>query len=70
MDFRTDGKVYSNVGGIKETSTYALSGDTKIVFDGAPVFDIITLTPNSFIFHNKEIPGPVDFDEVTISLKK
>ncbi len=70
VDFRTDGKVYSDIGGFKDTSTYALSGDTKMIFDGTQVFDIITLTSNSFIFHNKETTGPSDFDEVTISLKR
>lgn len=70
VDFRTDGKVYTNIGGGKDTSTYALSGDTKIIFDGTLVFDIITLTANSFIFHNKETTGASDFSEVTITLKK
>ena len=68
VDFRTDGKVYTSIQGGQDTSTYTLSGDTKIVLDGTP-FDIITLTSNSFIFHNKEITGS-DFYEVTITLKK
>ena len=58
VDFRTDGKIYTNIGGGKDTSTYALSGDTKIVLDGTQVFDIITLTANSFIIYNKETTGP------------
>ncbi len=70
VDFRTDGKVYTNIGGEKDTSTYALSGDTKMIFDGTLVFDIITLTANSFIFYNKETTGASDFTEVTITLKK
>lgn len=69
VDFRADGKVYTTIQSEPDTSAYSLSGDTKIVFDGS-VFDIITLTSNSFIFHNKEITGPDDFYEVTITLKK
>jgi hypothetical protein len=70
VDFRTDGKVYSNIGGFTDTSTYALSGDTKIVLDGIHLYDIITLTANSFIIHNKETTAPSDFYEETIALKK
>ncbi len=69
VDFRTDGTLYSTFMGVQNTSTYTLSGDTKIIFDGTQVFDIITLTSNSSIFHNKEITGP-DFYEGTVTLKK
>lgn len=69
VDFRTDGKVYFDNGGINDTSTYTLSSDTKIVLD-TQVFDIITLTTNSFIFYEKTITGASDFDELTVTLKK
>ncbi len=70
VDFRTDGKVYSDVFGTKDTSGYILSGDTKIVLDGTEIFDIKTLTSNSFIIYNKEIFSSDEYDEVTISLKR
>ena len=70
VDFRTDGKVYSNIGGFTDTSAYALSGDTKIVLDAIHIYDIVTLTANSFIINNKETNGPSDFTEETITLKK
>ena len=57
MDFRNDGKVYSDVSGTKDTSTYSLSGDTKIVLGGTETFDIKTLSSNSFTIYNKEFWG-------------
>jgi len=70
LDFRSDGKVYSNIQGEADTSTYALSGDTKIVIEGFETFDITTLTANIFVLDNKEIIGGTDFDEETITLKR
>jgi len=67
VDFRTDFKVYSNIGGNKDTSTYGLLY-SQILLNGSQPFDVVTLTANSFVFHNKETNGS-DFDEVTISLK-
>lgn len=69
VDFRTDGTLFSAFMNVQNTSTYTLSGDTKIIFDGTQVFDIIKLTSNSFIFHSKEITGS-DYYEITITLKK
>lgn len=69
LDFRTDGKVYVSLFGSKDTSTYALSGDTKIVVDGVNIFDIKTLTENSFIIYQKDISGS-DFLEQTFTMKK
>ena len=69
LDFRADGKVYISIQSGQDTSTYTLSSDTKIVLDGTPS-DIITLTSNSFIIHDKEISGADDFHEATITLKK
>src|ERR1700692_3642906 len=60
IDFRTDGKVYSNIQGGADTSTYALSGDTKIVINGILNYDITTLTSNSFILHDKVSQGGTD----------
>jgi hypothetical protein len=70
LDFRTDGKVYSNIGGQADTSAYALSGDTKLIINGIQLFDITTLTSNSFILYAKETNGGSDFNEETITLKK
>jgi hypothetical protein len=69
LDFRSDGKVYVSLFGIKDTSIYALSGDTKIVIDGAVVYDIKTLTANSLIMYQKDISGS-DFFEQTFTMKK
>jgi hypothetical protein len=70
IDFRTDGKVYSNIQGGADTSTYALSGDTKIVINGTLNYDITTLTSSSLILHDMESTGGTDFQEETITLKK
>lgn len=69
LDFRADGKVYVSLFGIKDTSVYALSGDTKIVIDGAVVYDIKALTGNSFIMYQKDVYGS-DFFEQTFTMKK
>ena len=70
IDFRTDGKVYSNIQSVGDTSTYVLSGETKIVINGNLNYDITTLTSNSFILHEKENAGGTEFYEETITLKK
>jgi hypothetical protein len=71
IDFRADGKAYFNIIGTQDTDTlgYTVSGDTKIVFE-ATQFDIITLTSNLFIIHDKEVITGSDFTEETITLKK
>lgn len=69
LDFRADGKVYVSLFGMKDTSVYALSGDTKIVIDGTVIYDIKTLTANSFIMYQKDIYGS-DFFEQTFTMKK
>ncbi|MGH2648787.1 MAG: hypothetical protein ACRDE8_14515, partial [Ginsengibacter sp.] len=70
VDFRADGKVYSTIAGWSDTSAYTLSGDTKISIEGAATYDITTLTPNSFVLHDKENMGGSNFEEETLSLKK
>jgi hypothetical protein len=71
IDFRADGKAYFNIIGTGDMDTlaYTVSGDTKIEFEGTQ-FDIITLTSNSFILHDKEVIAGSDFFEETITLKK
>ena len=71
IDFRADGKAYFNIIGTGDMDTlaYTVSGDTKIEFEGTQ-FDIITLTPNLFVLHDKEIIAGSDFFEETITLKK
>ena len=76
LDFRTDGKVYVSLFGIKDTSTYALSGDKQIVIDRTVVYDIRAFTNNSLIMHQKDISYQpyalqgYDFFEQTITMKK
>jgi len=69
IEFRNDGKVYSNNQGQKDTTTYTLSGDTQIIIDQDQIYQIKTLTSNSFILYYKETQG-ADFSEETITLKK
>jgi hypothetical protein len=71
IDFRADGKAYFNIIGTGDMDTlaYTVSGDTKIEFEGTQ-FDIITLTSNSFVLHDKEVIAGSDFFEETITLKK
>lgn len=69
LDFRTDGKVYVSFFGTRDTSVYALSGDTKVVMDGSFILDIKTLTDNSFILYSKDVFG-ADYYEQTFTLKK
>jgi hypothetical protein len=69
LDFRADGKVYVSLFGTKDTSTYTLSGETKIIIDGASTYDIKTLTSNSFTIYQKDISGS-DFFEQTFTMKK
>ncbi len=70
IDFRTDGKVYTNIQGQPDTTNYSLSGDTKIVIDGNLNYEIKTLTSTSFVLHEKEVGTGTDFYEETLTLKK
>ena len=70
FDFRTDGKIYYSISGYKDTVTYNLPSDTKIVIDGVNLYDIKTLTENSFIIYKKELSGSSDYSEETITWKK
>ena len=69
VDFKTDGKVYVNIGGFIDTSAYSLTSDTKILI-ATQTFDITTLTANSFILYNKETTGASDYIEETITFKR
>jgi len=53
VDFRTDGKVYTNVAGEKDTSAYKLVNDTKMVVDSDTAV-IKQLSSNQFVFESKE----------------
>ncbi len=70
IDFRNDGKVYADVAGGHDTSTYTLPNDVTIVLDGVQSYNIKTLTSSSFIIYNKEIFSSDEYDEITISLKR
>jgi hypothetical protein len=54
MDFRTDGKVYTNVANVKDTTPYSLVNDTKIVIDGDTAV-IKQLGTSQFVFEAKEL---------------
>jgi hypothetical protein len=68
VDFRSDGKVYSNVTGYPDTSSYTVVSDTRITID-TDGYDIKTLTDNSFVLYSKDTYGS-DYFEATISLKR
>ena len=72
-DFRTDGKVYYNVGGNMDTASYSVLGDTKIITTysgtGFPTYsdtaDILVLTDNELQVHVKEFDTAPDYYEYT-----
>ena len=53
MDFRTDGKVYTNIANEKDTTIYSLVNDTKLLIDGDTTV-IKQLSSNQFMFEHKE----------------
>lgn len=53
IDFRTDGKVYTNIANEKDTSIYVLVNDTKLVVDGDTAL-IKQLSSSQFMFEYKE----------------
>jgi hypothetical protein len=69
VDFRIDGKVYSDIGALKDTMSYSVSSAAIINIDGIN-FDIKTFNDKLFVIYNKEQLGGGDYDEMTISLKR
>jgi major membrane immunogen (membrane-anchored lipoprotein) len=67
IEFRNDGKVYSDFFGQKDTASYTVVGDTQITIDSVNTYDIKTLTSNSLILYSKELDG-ADYYEETLSL--
>lgn len=71
IDFRTDGKAYTNLGGSADTSGYTLSGDTSIIIASGGNYKIQTLTSNAFTLYGREDdPSSLSYYEETINLKK
>lgn len=71
VDFRSDGKVYSFVGGSYDTVAYAIISDTKMWFDASSeIYDIQTLTGSSFKVYRKEIVNAGEYNESTINMKR
>ena len=74
LEFSSDGKMYYQSGTYRDTSSYFLTGDTKITiispYYGNNTYDIKTLTSNSFIAYNKEILSGTSYSEETITLKR
>ena len=68
VDFRSDGKVYSNYGGSLDTTIYSIISDQLIKID-TDTSQIKTLTDNSFVLYNKQTSG-ANYSESTITLKK
>ena len=70
MDFRTNGKVYLRLQSSLDTSTYVLSGDTKIIFDGTDTATIQTLTDNALKLYIKDIVSAGIYEEITYNLSR
>ena len=72
FDFRTDGNIYYSIGSYKDTVTYSLPTDTKILINGTETYDIKTITSNSFIIYQKDINAnnAAEYNEETFSWKK
>src|SRR5207237_5526790 len=68
IDFRTDGKVYTNVANEKDTSLYKLVNDTKLVIDGDTTV-IKQLSGSQFVFESKQLVVE-DTLTTTITLNK
>lgn len=75
VDVRGDGKAYSYVNGVYDTTSYKLLDNSKIVFfdkedpTSSDTAQIKTLTKNSLVIYQKMIDGE-DFTEATQTLKK
>lgn len=75
IEFRADGKVYSQIGAEPDTSNYQVLGDNKIVGwsttdpSTKDTSDIQTLTSSQLIIHSKQVDG-ADYFESTLYLKK
>lgn len=54
INFRTDGKVYTNIANAKDTSLYSLVNDTKLVID-SDTATIKQLSSNLFVLESKDL---------------
>ena len=71
VDFRNDGKVYSYINGLRDTTSYGLMNDSKVWFDiTTNSFDIKVFTDADLQLYNKEIINATDYDEATVNLKR
>lgn len=62
--FATDDKAYSNIGGFKDTSNYAVLGDATFVLDG-DTNEITTLTETQFVLTRPDRSSATWYDHVT-----
>jgi hypothetical protein len=70
-DFRSDGKIYSFVGGSYDTAAYGIISDTKMWIDNSTdVFDIQTLTDANLKIYRKETYTGGEYSESTINMKR
>ena len=72
FDFRADGKIYYSIGTYKDTVTYSLPSDTKILINRIGTYDIKILTSNSFIIYQKNINANnvAEYDDETLTWTK
>jgi hypothetical protein len=69
VEFKSDNKFYSLVGGQKDTVDYQLLPNNKVTIDGE-TYTIQELTMNSGKLYQKNSLSADTYDEVTINLKR
>lgn len=69
VDFRSNNKVYTQLSGGRDTSTYAVLSDSTIKID-VDTYKILVLTDNVFKLYFKDVTSAAIYDETTINLKK
>ena len=71
VDFKSNGKVYLDVGGSADTSTYAVVGDTSLLLTNYGTYKIQSLTDHILkLFVREDNTSTGFFIEETINLKK
>ena len=71
LDFRNNGKIYTNESRSYDTIPFGIISDFKIWIDTpGDIFDIKLLTETSLELYIKYLHGPEDYSESTVSLKR
>ncbi len=70
VDFRTDGKVYTQFAGEADITGYSVQGDNTITIESFGTYTIKTLTDNQLVLYYKDAEANGDFYEETLNLKR